>query len=105
MHVDIDYTGQALGAQRQGEEGKGNETHQRQCTLDSYMGPARVFLLATLLFVFRTWAQTPGSGGIRGQVLDQSGSTVAGAAVELTNTDTGLRRRTVSGDGGYYAFP
>jgi len=61
-----------------------------------------------LLFVLASSAvldgQTPNTGGIRGQVLDASKAAVAGAGVELTNAETGLRRATASNDRGLYAF-
>lgn len=43
-------------------------------------------------------------GGLRGAVRDADG-VVPGAAVVLTNVETGFDRTTVSNDAGEYAFP
>ncbi|MBZ5581483.1 MAG: carboxypeptidase regulatory-like domain-containing protein [Acidobacteriia bacterium] len=49
-------------------------------------------------------AQSPNTGGIRGQVLDVSGATMAGATIEVSNPDTGLHRSATSDGGGRYSF-
>ena len=43
-------------------------------------------------------------GSIVGTVTDQSGASLRGANVTLTNTGTGERHQTQSGDGGEYQF-
>src|SRR5437764_3021904 len=43
-------------------------------------------------------------GSVVGTVTDQSGAALRGANVTLTNTGTGERRQTQSGDGGDYQF-
>ncbi len=69
------------------------------------MGLAKRLLLVVAALAPVAFAQMPASGGIRGQVLDQSGAAVPGAEIELTNTDTGLHRQTVSDVGGHYILP
>src|SRR5215472_11529567 len=41
---------------------------------------------------------------LSGTVTDPSGASITGASIELTNTATGLRRTTVSGDAGSYSI-
>jgi len=60
--------------------------------------------LCTLLWSVTALAG-PSKAGIQGRVFDSSGGAVAGAGVEATNLATGLRRKTVTGKGGYYALP
>ena len=43
-------------------------------------------------------------GGINGTVTDQSGAVVAGAAVDATDTATGVSHKTVSSSAGAFAF-
>src|SRR5436309_794125 len=69
------------------------------CHLAKWNAVAMVFLLAGPLA-----AQTDLST-IRGNVQDTSGAVVAGAAVSLTNVQTGLERRTPTGGSGDYEFP
>src|SRR5207249_4389473 len=61
-----------------------------------------MILLITLGFALR--AQITG-GGIIGNVTDPSGATLAGAAVEAANVDTGVVNKTVTNDAGKYEFP
>jgi hypothetical protein len=42
---------------------------------------------------------------IGGRVVDPSSAVIPGAAMLITNTDTGLQRKTSSNDVGYYGFP
>lgn len=63
------------------------------------------FILALLILIPIALAQTSRSGGIRGQVLDPSGAAITAVDVELTNTDTGMHRRVVTGDSGYFTLP
>src|SRR5579871_1000633 len=44
------------------------------------------------------------SAGLRGRILDASGAVVAGAQVDLTAADTGVRQQTVSSAAGDYLF-
>src|SRR5205085_9336919 len=44
-------------------------------------------------------------GSIQGIVKDQTEATIAGAQVEVTNLDTGLRRDTKSNEAGLYTVP
>ena len=48
--------------------------------------------------------QSPDSAAIRGMVLDASGAAVANAAVQLTNTATGLRRQARTDASGRYSM-
>lgn len=49
-------------------------------------------------------AQTS-AGTVRGTVRDQSGGVVPGAEVTLTNAATGVERRTLTNETGFYVFP
>ncbi len=61
-----------------------------------------VILLAGLASV-SLMAQTF-RGGVAGTVADSMGATVAGAAVKLVNTDTGLTRETLTSSAGDFVF-
>ena len=50
-------------------------------------------------------AQTAATGAILGAVADPAGGLVAGAQVELVNTETGGKSSTITGNQGEYAFP
>jgi hypothetical protein len=50
------------------------------------------------------WAQTAVTGGITGYVSDSSGATVAEAAVEATNTATGVAAQARTNGDGVYRF-
>jgi hypothetical protein len=65
------------------------------------VGVALVLLLVAAMPVF---AQLP-TATILGVVKDASGGTVAGAAVTVTNADTGVARTGTTGDDGAYRFP
>jgi hypothetical protein len=60
-------------------------------------------MLAVLLFSSTVGAQT--WGGIVGEVRDQSGAVIAGAAIRVTNTGTNAVRSMPSNDAGLYHFP
>lgn len=65
-----------------------------------------VFMAVVFLFAagLPSVAQTSGNGNIVGTVTDPSGAAVPGAAVVVTNTDTGVSRSlTTNGDGLYTA--
>ena len=62
-------------------------------------------LLVLALLGARLMAQSDiARASIAGTVLDPSGGAVPGALLVLSNRDTGLARRTLSGDGGEYGF-
>lgn len=61
-----------------------------------------VFALLPLLVAS---AQTVNTGTLRGRVLDQSGAAVGGAALEVTNLATGIRRRTQTDEAGFFLLP
>ena len=68
-------------------------------------GSFAVFLLLLLVVsVGPVLAQTPGIGGIRGQVLDQAGAPVAGAEITVTNQATGFTRTSRSDAQGNYVL-
>ena len=69
--------------------------------------PNRVFVLVMLLsfgFAGTVMGQVVG-GSISGTVRDSSGAAVAGATVEIRNTETGSARVSTSDDAGRYAAP
>src|SRR6266567_564898 len=55
-------------------------------------------------FLSYTAAQTPNTGAIRGQVLDQSAAAISRATVEAVNLDTGFTRHTLTDLAGYYTL-
>ncbi len=61
-----------------------------------------IFLVAMCVACF---AQTMGTGTIRGTVTDASGSIIAGATVKVKNQSTGMERSAVTGSSGTYVFP
>ena len=61
-------------------------------------------ILSGIIFASLAAAQTPNTAAIRGQVLDQSAGAVVSAAVEAVNLDTGLTRRTLTDQAGYYTL-
>jgi hypothetical protein len=60
---------------------------------------------AILLFGARISSAQTGNAAIRGIVSDSSGSVVSGAAVVLTNTDSGRALTNTTGPDGVYSFP
>ena len=62
----------------------------------------RTVLLA-ILFALVAAAQTP-TAQITGRVTDSSQSVIPGAAVQVTGVETGLQRRAVANDAGYFAI-
>jgi hypothetical protein len=52
-----------------------------------------------------TWAQAPGTGAIRGTVLNQNSQPVPGASIEVENQGTQGKRLAVSNDSGEYSVP
>jgi hypothetical protein len=61
-------------------------------------------LAVLLLASFPAWSQAT-SGSVTGIVTDKSGAVVAGAAITITNRDTGVVFRTQANDVGVYAAP
>src|SRR5215467_736330 len=59
-------------------------------------------LLLVLFASTVTFAQTSGSGTITGTLTDPSGAVVPGGDVSITNTDTGIERKTTSNEAGIY---
>src|SRR5260370_9322726 len=55
-------------------------------------------------FLSYTAAQTPNTGAIRGQVLDQSAAAISRATVEAVNLDTGFTRHTLTALPGHYTL-
>lgn len=66
-----------------------------------------ISLLALILSVFAVGTANAQSGISRivGTVVDQTGASVPGATVELTNPNTGFKRTVISNDDGSYSFP
>jgi len=60
--------------------------------------------LSCLLFV-TSWMWAQSTAQISGSVKDQTGAVVADAQVTATNTDTGLKRTTMTDAAGGYALP
>ena len=64
-----------------------------------------LYLLAGMLACPQFLAAQAVSGTILGAVRDQSGATIIGATVTLTNTDTGLNRTVATNTTGEYVAP
>lgn len=66
-----------------------------------------ISLMALILSVFAVGTANAQSGISRivGTVTDQTGASVPGATVELTNPNTGFKRTVISSDDGSYSFP
>lgn len=62
-------------------------------------------LLAAMIAIPALLAQHTFRGGINGSVVDQSGSAIAGATIEVTNVETNVTLKTVSSSAGEYSFP
>ena len=69
------------------------------------------FSLAALLAICFAWssvavrAQSSGAGTINGTVIDASHAAIAGAAVKITNTDTGVVHNFATNGSGLYVAP
>jgi hypothetical protein len=59
-------------------------------------------VVIALACVSATSAQTPDTGTVRGQVLDQNGGAIVGALVTTTNQLTGFHREAQTDASGYY---
>jgi hypothetical protein len=62
-------------------------------------------LLFVLLACAALKAQVAGTAAIQGTVQDATGAVVPGAAVTLTNINTGVRQETKTDAGGFYSYP
>src|SRR2546425_13307259 len=63
-------------------------------------------LFVALLFVFNCAdARAQATAQISGAVQDPSGAVLPGAEVTATQTDTGVRRSTITNETGYYVLP
>src|SRR5438552_3238090 len=60
-------------------------------------------LLLTLITGFAAWAQS--TAQINGTIKDASGAVLPGVEVTVSQTDTGLRRSTVTNETGSYILP
>ena len=65
----------------------------------------KVCVFALLFSAVASWAQSTGMSQISGTVQDSSGSSVPGAAIRVTQTETGAVRTTQSGNDGAYVLP
>ena len=70
----------------------------------SRLGTLCIGLLVVGLCATPIWAQSSTAGTVAGQVTDESGAAVPGAAVKLTENATGAAQTTVSNDAGRYIF-
>jgi len=80
---------------------------QRYLQLRWNQGSAKgilLFALGSMLSAAPVFAQLGNSGSIEGAVKDPSGSSVAGAKVEIANPISGFRRETVTGTDGNFRF-
>jgi hypothetical protein len=78
-------------------------------------GSTKTLRAALSIFVFAGWSlfllpetalpQGETTSAIIGQVSDASGAAVPGAAVTVTNGETGLKRRAKTDDSGRFSFP
>src|SRR2546421_5942849 len=59
-------------------------------------------VLAVLLSVSTSWAQSVSTAQINGAIRDQSGAGLPGVTITVTQTDTALTRTAVSGEDGSY---
>jgi hypothetical protein len=64
------------------------------------LGAVTLFLVCNAI-----WGQAVSTSQISGVVQDQSGAIIAGAEVQITQTDTALVRTAVSDANGYYVLP
>src|SRR5215469_16966146 len=61
-------------------------------------------LAGTVVLCVCATAQAP-TGGVDGRVYDTTGAIIPGAAVTLTNLDTGASRKVAAGPAGVFSFP
>src|SRR5262245_12668409 len=60
-------------------------------------------ILTGLLIALTCFAPTP-TGQITGRLSDSSDAIIPGASIEVTNTGTGLTRKAVSNETGFYTI-
>jgi Carboxypeptidase regulatory-like domain len=72
----------------------------RTCTQERFF---LVVLFSLTLFASGMWGQV-GTTSLRGTIMDKSGAVVAGATVNLTDSQLGVHRTTVSNSAGGYEF-
>jgi len=65
----------------------------------------KFLILVVLLFTFGSAIRAEVGGKITGVVKDQTGSVVAGAAVVVTNTETGVKLTATTDQEGVFTFP
>ena len=63
------------------------------------------FLIGIFSALLATWAQAPGTGAIRGTILNQNGKPVPGASIEVENQGTQGKRLAASDVSGVYSVP
>jgi len=61
-----------------------------------------LILLAALLFISTSALAQNTTGNLQGIVFDQNKAVVAGAAVTVTNTDTGVTKDATTNNEGFY---
>src|SRR5260370_10072643 len=64
----------------------------------------KFLFLLVLVFAFASAARAEVGGKITGVVKDQTGSVIAGAAVVVTNTQTGVKLTTITDQEGIFTF-
>lgn len=80
------------------------ETDTSMCIRGRNLAAFWLRLLPCLLFA-SALARSSVGGSISGTVKDATGAVIAGAAVTITNTDTGVRQMVTTGTNGSYTFP
>ena len=78
---------------------------QRELTLPQWRAVALAVMLATLLLPVKVRAQGETTSAIVGEVTDATSAAVPGAAVTITNHETGLKRTINADDAGRFNFP
>ena len=66
---------------------------------------AAVSMFASVLLLYHQPAEAQFNSAIEGTISDSTGGVVPGAAVTLTNQETGVANNAQTTDAGYYRFP